>query len=264
MKLRHPLLLLLTLLPVLAAAAPKPLSRAHAHNDYEHPRPLLDALDHGFCSVEADIFLVDGQLLVAHERDKVRPERTLERLYLEPLRQRAKVHDGRIYPGGGEFFLLIDIKSEAEPTYAVLRPLLARYADLLTTYRDGRSEQKAVTAILSGNRPRAALEAERVRHAGLDGRPEDLRGAAPARLVPWISAGWPSLFQWRGEVPMPPAEREKLRQLVAEAHRQGRKVRFWATPELPAFWKELLRADVDLIGTDRLSDLRDFLTEDRS
>ena len=32
-----------------------PLARAHAHNDYEHPRPLRDALDHGFTSVEADV-----------------------------------------------------------------------------------------------------------------------------------------------------------------------------------------------------------------
>ena len=263
MKPWRSLFLLLALLPVLAAAAPKPLPRAHAHNDYEHPRPLLDALDHGFSSVEADIFLVDGQLLVAHERAQVRPERALERLYLEPLRQRAKQHGGRIHPGGKEFFLLIDIKSEAEPTYAALRPLLARYADLLTTYRDGRSERKAVTAILSGNRPRTTLEAEAVRYAALDGRPEDLRGAAPAHLVPWISAGWGSLFTWKGEGAMPPAEREKLRKLVAEAHGQGRRVRFWATPEQPEFWKELLRADVDLIGTDRLSDLRDFLMEDR-
>ena len=37
----------------------KPLPRAHAHNDYLHQRPLLDALDNGFCSVEADISLVD-------------------------------------------------------------------------------------------------------------------------------------------------------------------------------------------------------------
>ena len=34
-----------------------PLPNAHAHNDYEHKRPLFDALDHGFCSVEADVFL---------------------------------------------------------------------------------------------------------------------------------------------------------------------------------------------------------------
>ncbi len=36
------------------------LSQAHAHNDYHHALPLLDALAHGFCSVEADVFLVDG------------------------------------------------------------------------------------------------------------------------------------------------------------------------------------------------------------
>ena len=53
-----------------------PLLRAHAHNDYEHERPLLDALDHGFASVEADVWLVDGQLLVAHDREDVDFART--------------------------------------------------------------------------------------------------------------------------------------------------------------------------------------------
>src|ERR1700686_2617314 len=63
-----------------------PLRHAHAHNDYEHKRPLFDALDCGFCSVEADIWLVDGKLLVAHDRNQVKPERTLQALYLDPLR----------------------------------------------------------------------------------------------------------------------------------------------------------------------------------
>ncbi len=63
-----------------------PLRRAHAHNDYEHPRPLLDALSHGFTSVEADIHLVDGQLLVAHDPIDLDPSRTLESLYLAPWR----------------------------------------------------------------------------------------------------------------------------------------------------------------------------------
>ena len=49
----------------LQGAEPVPLERAHAHNDYEHARPLLDALAHGFCSVEADVHLIERQLLVA-------------------------------------------------------------------------------------------------------------------------------------------------------------------------------------------------------
>ncbi|MCZ9341415.1 hypothetical protein NGM37_27000, partial [Streptomyces sp. TRM76130] len=55
----------------------RPLWRAHAHNDYEHPRPLLDALDHRFGSVEADVYLVDGQLLIAHDAVDLDPARTL-------------------------------------------------------------------------------------------------------------------------------------------------------------------------------------------
>src|SRR5262245_36960462 len=75
--------------PMPATAQITPLVHAHAHNDYEHPRPLLDALDHGFCSVEADIWLVDGKLLVAHDRDKVKPDGTFQALYLDPLRERV-------------------------------------------------------------------------------------------------------------------------------------------------------------------------------
>src|SRR5688572_27216323 len=94
------------------------LERAHDHNDHEHPRPLFDALDHGFQSVEADIWLVDGDLIIAHDPEDVpqavQEGRTLESLYLEPLRQTVEQNGGSVYPGDHDYFtLLIDIKSEA-------------------------------------------------------------------------------------------------------------------------------------------------------
>ena len=139
----------------LLAAPVVPLPQAHAHNDYEHRRPLLDALDCGFGSVEADIWLVDGELLVAHDRAQCRPERTLRSLYLEPLRQQAKAHDGRVLAGGPVETLLIDLKSAGPETYAVLRGQLAEYADLLSEVRDNQLTERAVTVVLSGNCPRA-------------------------------------------------------------------------------------------------------------
>src|SRR2546426_4129702 len=80
--------------------SPPPLVRAHAHNDYEHARPLLDALDHGFCSIEADVWLVEGKLLVAHDRNKVKPDRTLQALYLDPMRERVRRNGGGVYQIG--------------------------------------------------------------------------------------------------------------------------------------------------------------------
>ncbi|MFN3648677.1 MAG: phosphatidylinositol-specific phospholipase C/glycerophosphodiester phosphodiesterase family protein [Armatimonadota bacterium] len=240
------------------AAAPTPLPRAHAHNDYLHARPLLDALEHGFCSVEADIHLVDGELLVAHDRDQVRPERTLRALYLEPLRRRVRENGGRVYRGGPGFTLLIDLKGEAEPTYAVLRPLLRDYAEMLTRFRPDETREGAVTVILSGNRPRAALEAEPERWAALDGRLPDLGTGVSRHLVPLVSDNWRAHFTWHGEGPPPAAERARLRERVERAHREGRRIRFWATPDLPAAWKELDEAGVDLVNTDDLPGLSAF------
>ena len=103
-----------------------PLTRAHAHNDYEHPRPLFDALDCGFGSVEADIWLVKGELLVAHDFFQLRSERTLEKLYLAPLRERVKANGGRVYKDGPAFYLMIDVKSDAKETYAALAKVLEK------------------------------------------------------------------------------------------------------------------------------------------
>lgn len=236
-----------------------PLRRAHAHNDYEHKRPLLDALDLGFCSIEADVHLTDGKLLVAHDKKDLKPDRTLESLYLDPLRERAKANGGRVFPGGPTIFLLVDVKTGAEDTYAALDRVLARYADILSVTRDGRFEPKAVTVVVSGNRAKETIARQAVRYAGIDGRPEDLDSDAPAHLFPWVSANWALLFRWNGDGPIPDAEKRKLREYVARAHKHGRLVRFWATPEKEAVWAELLAAGVDLVGTDKLDELQKYL-----
>jgi hypothetical protein len=207
------------------------LPQAHAHNDYEHARPLLDALDHGFCSVEADIWLTPHGLLVGHDRKDLKPDRTLQSLYLDPLRQRVEANGGRVYHDGPPFYLLIDVKTGADETYAALHKVLAEYPDLLTTTTGGQTEQKAVTAILSGNRAMDAVAKQAVRYIAIDGRPENLQSNEPSHLVPWISANWNLLFSWKGEGPIPTADKTKLTDLVKQAHAQGRRVRFWATPE---------------------------------
>ncbi len=236
-----------------------PLAQAHAHNDYLHERPLLDALDHGFTSVEADIFLVDGKLLVGHTARELKPERTLEKLYLDPLRARVRAGGGSVYSGGGPFHLLIDLKSAAEPTYAVLAKVLAEYSDIISAVRDGKTESKAVNVVISGNRPTRTLTAEKLRYAGLDGRLSDLDSEQPVHLLPLVSDSWAAHFKWKGVGPLGDAERKKLTDAVDKAHARGRRIRFWATPESVEAWRELQNAGVDMINTDDLAGLEAYL-----
>ncbi|GAA4004051.1 phosphatidylinositol-specific phospholipase C/glycerophosphodiester phosphodiesterase family protein [Streptomyces marokkonensis] len=250
---------------------PRPLWRAHAHNDYEHPRPLLDALDHRFGSVEADIYLVDGQLLVAHDPEDLDPARTLESLYLDPLAARVRAQHGRVYRRDRRALqLLIDIKTEGSSTYLELDRHLRRYRHLFTTYAHGRVFPGAVTAVISGNRAaRAPMEAQRTRRAFYDGRLTDLGSSAPASFVPLISDNWTLNFTWRGVGAFPAAERRKLRAIVGAAHSRGQRVRFWATPDVAgpardAVWAELLAAGVDHLNTDDLAGLEAFLDAHRA
>ncbi len=238
---------------------PRPTPQGHAHNDYEHERPLLDALDHGFSSVEADIYLVEGKLLVGHNLADLRPGRTLEALYLDPLARRARENGGQVFPGGHGFLLLIDIKSEAEKTYEVLERALEKHADMLTVVKNGHEEKRAVTIVLSGERPIATLAALESRHVGYDGRLTDLDSREPPHLMPLISDNWGNHFKWRGDGAFPEDEKKKLEGIVKAAHDKGRGVRFWATPDKPSLWAALHAAGVDLINTDDLSGLERFL-----
>lgn len=241
------------------AKEPCVLARAHAHNDYWHERPLLDALELGFASVEADVFLVDGKLLVGHDRAELRPERTLEALYLAPLRERVRRQGGTVFGDGTRLTLLVDFKSEGPATYAALDELLEKYGDVVSSVVDGEVQARAVEVVVSGNRPVEVMAAERRRYAAIDGRIAELGPDLPVSLVPLVSESWVDHFKWNGRVEMPVDERAKLREIVKRVHDQGRRMRFWATPETEACWRELVAADVDLIGTDELGRLAGFL-----
>lgn len=238
----------------------RPQLQAHAHNDYEHPHPLHDALAQGFCSIEADIWLVEGQLLVAHDLKQVNAQRTLQSLYLDPLQKRIERNGGQVYRGGLGCTLLIDIKSEAVPTYTALREVLRGYAGILTEFTPTETRPRAITVILSGNQPGEIVAAEPIRLVALDGRLADLDAPTSPHLIPLISDNWKQHFSWRGSEACSAAERQKLKRLVQGAHEQGRKIRFWGAPDTHAGWRELQAAGVDLIGTDNLSGLAEFLT----
>lgn len=247
---------------------PAPLRRAHAHNDYLHEHPLHDALSHGFTSVEADIFLVGGELLVAHEPAELDPSRTLRSLYLDPLLARVRANHGSVYRGHRRpFQLLVDIKTDGVAAYRELDRQLRDYRRMLSSCVHGHIRLGAVTPVISGDRSaRAPMETQRVRYAFYDGRLDDLAATdpAPASFIPLISGNWTHSFSWLGSGEFPAVQRQELHTLVTTAHSRSQRVRFWATPDLPgpardAVWRELLAAGVDHVNTDDLAGLEHFL-----
>lgn len=91
-------------------------ANAHSHNDYEQQRPFYMAYNEQFGSMEADIYLVKGKLLVAHEPKQLDSTKTIESLYLQPL---TAFHNG-----DRKLQLLIDIKTQGVATLDTLISVL--------------------------------------------------------------------------------------------------------------------------------------------
>lgn len=253
---RFTLALFATLL-ALAADAQTVLPFAHSHNDYERKRPLADALDNGFCGVEADVWLIDGELRVAHDKDKAVAGRTLESLYLAPLHERWKTNGGFIQKGASHFMLLVDVKSAAAPTTEAILVALKPHAELLTRFGTNQLKPGAISVILSGNRDAAiVLRQSPTSLAALDGRLPDLTNGLPATIIPLVSESWQKEFKWRGQSPLPSDESAKLAAFIKLAHQQNRRLRFWASPDAPEPWQVFRKAGLDWINTDHPAEVQ--------
>lgn len=237
---------------------------AHAHNDYYHERPLLDALEKGFRSIEADVYSKGDSLYVAHNRNEIEPGRTLRGLYMNPIRKLIHTNSGFPYDTTSPLILLVDIKDNGLDTYKLLDAILQEYSEFLCTSSTGGLEKRSVQVVVSGNRPIDYMLEQEKRYAFVDGRIKDLEKDYSATLMPLISDRWTSLFSWKGKGEIPGKELIRLKQYVQQAHQNGQLIRFWATPDAPgpereAIWKVLMEVGVDLINTDDLEGLSEFL-----
>ncbi len=226
------------------------LTKAHAHNDYEHERPFYEAFSLGFGSIEVDVYAVDGQLLVAHDVKDLKASRTFQNLYLEPL---VKVLEA----GKTSNFhqLLIDCKTSADSTMPLLLKAIEPYKALIL--------KNKFRIVISGNRPIVSDYVKYPDWITFDGRSNETVPTILASHVVLESEAFYHFGIWNGNSLMQPALRDKLKTYIDKVHAAGRKVRLWASPESLMAYQTLLDLGVDYIGTDQLGALADYLKASR-
>lgn len=231
----------------------------HAHNDYEHPRPLFDALDQRFASVEADVLFKDGDLQVTHQRDEP-AKGTLTSLYLAPLAARVQEMGDSVYGDGKPFYLWIDLKEDNAPLRdALLAQLNA--SGIVSTFDDAGETRRAVTVILtgsaSGKEALAALPSPRpfTRDSNM------LSDSDPAADSRWgfYALNFLTHVNWYGDGEVPEVERNRFAKLIERAHGKERQIRFWGAPDQATYWQLAVDSRADFIGTDKLAELRTFI-----
>jgi hypothetical protein len=252
----HKWLLFVSLLFIRLTCVGQVHLNAHAHNDYEHKRPLFEALENGFTSIEADVHLVNGRLLVAHNRATASSP-TLEDLYLKPLDSIGKINRGNIYPDKPvTVMLMIDVKTDGNETFRALHELLSKYSGAIET----RKGKGSFRVFISGNRAIELIRNDPQGLSSIDGRPEDLGKGFTEEDMPVISENYNKILTWNGKGSPSKEDLKKLTDLSSRVHAENKKLRLWAIPDNENAWNVLLEAGVDLINTDRLKELNIFLS----
>lgn len=232
-------------------------SRIFAHNDYARAVPFYTAYDLGVGYIEADIFLYeDTTLSVAHEQEEITEGRTLEVLYLAPLMEKVRQHNGSVYADSARSLtLMIDLKTAGEPTLSAVVRLLQRYPELLSC--------RTLHFMISGNVPPPARWPAYPDFITFDGRPQTRYTDSQWARIAMISTSFTQHFKWDGRSKITGDMRAKIGALVKEAHLKGKPFRFWATPDFEDAWKELRGLPIDVVGTDDVAGLYAFLQQQK-
>lgn len=226
------------------------VANAHAHNDYEHPVPFYTAFNAGFGSIEADVFPVKGVLIVAHSKKGIEPERTLESLYIKPLLKELNKNGRR------EVNLLIDIKENYKESLLLL---IEELKPLRKYLYSPENKNNPVKILISGERPPPNEYKNYPDYIYFDDDLRKFHNSEEWQRVGLVSLSFERYSRWNGEGVLPEKDKDTLRHVIDSVHQAGKKIRFWAAPDNENSWKIQMKLGVDLIGTDKIQALSDFL-----
>lgn len=228
------------------------VANTHSHNDYEQAAPFWAAWQQRFGSIEADIWLVGGRVLIGHDTTEIKAGRTLEEYYIKPLMACMEKNQGHPYADSSRRLqMLIDVKADSVATLAALIALLDRYPAL--------EHCRWLTWVISGNRPAPPQYASYPPFISFDGILHAQYSPEELSRIAMMSDDLRHYTRWDSRTGIPDAGLDSLKQAIARSHSLRLPVRLWNAPDFPAAWRQLMQLQVDYLNTDHIADLAAYL-----
>ncbi len=219
--------------------------RIHSHNDYLRKEPFYEAFKAGCASIEADIFLKEGNLYVAHEEKSIRPNLTFATLYLEPL---LKINRQKRFKNSN-IQLLIDLKTAAGPTLKALVAEIENYPQLF----EKRKSRMKISFVISGNRPKPSEYKDFPAYIKFDCQELESLDQLDKDRVALVSFSFQKFSKWYGSGTLSEEDRSKISAVVSKVHSLNKRIRFWGTPDTEKAWQIFSELGIDYINTDKPS-----------
>ena len=238
-------LLFLTVLLPLVLSAQQPVI-LHSHNDYNRLAPFWEAYSQHCTSIEADVFLHEGQLLVGHNVEDLKADNSFLRMYVEPVVRTFRAGNGRMWPGSDDRLqLMVELKSETEPELGEIIKLLEQFPDVFCT-------DNGVKVVITGNTPAPSDFGRYPDYIWFDGVLREHYTPDQLARVALISENFRTYAKkWNGKGNFVPQDYLSLKAAIDQAHAMGKPVRFWDAPEGTTVYFTFIRLGIDYVNTDK-------------
>lgn len=226
--------------------------KIHAHNDYDNVRPLWNALENKINSIEADVVLARGSLIVTHSENETRRKKSLSVLYLDPIIALFEKNIGQISTDKDyKIALMIDIKKDSKE---VLQELI-RLVEPFRKVFDRSVNPMAVQIIISGDRGPSSEWKNYPSYIYFDGRPTEQYDKDALDKIALISDNYFNYLKFRNNS----GDSALITAVIQKAHALQKPFRFWGAPDTENVWQLLKNCGIDIINTDKLEECRRFV-----
>lgn len=230
--------------------------------EFQTEKEIWPTFTQGVVHYEAHIMYIYGEVFVTeHMPDSANHNLpTLRNTYLLPIYSQYKKNQGKVHANfDEEMYLFLNIKFDPRKTYQKIWEQVSPYHEMLT-YRVGPQwHDGKLKVIFVGNAPMRTFQQERVSFAAAQGTVEDLEKNYDNKLMPLIGIDFLHDFNWNGVGKMPFDEYKKFREIIQNAHKQGKKVRVYNAPEEENVWDVLYTAGVDMISCSNPEAFKKFM-----
>ena len=227
------------------------IDKALSANDHKRNKPMLDAINLGFNGISAEIKLKKDGVLYCGKK-------TLKEVYLEPLKMRSENGLKNIHPTHtDEFIIFFKIVSDSNSTYEALLKEIEPYQNILTSFEGTKRNKKPVRIIIGGNIPYSKIYNSSKRYLFAEESALKLDLSKDETFTFLAGLSLKNNYTWKGQKNMPNMEYMSLIAHVKNAHKAGRLVRLYDTPELPNAFDILYGSGIDLI---EINDITSFAT----
>ncbi len=260
-----------------------PVRQIHSHNDFWRKRPFYDAVEKGVQGIEADVWLLDDNdttLYVGHHPYYLNKEKTLDKLYIQPILERLdnvnnpkyhlpQVKNSSDYNGktNGVFhtnqnatlYFVLDVKTNGSTTWPKIlkafQPL--REKGYLTDFNGTHITYRQVTVIGSGTTPLEYFLTNKTRDYFFEAQLETLNSTFVHTISPIAATNFLTSVGKPGLNGLNETALKTLESQIQKAHSLGVKTRYWNIPEWPvrtrnAVWEQMLNLGGDFLNTDNL------------